>query len=505
MLDFGPSSDVSSTDAVREMLAHAMDDGRVRVHRNEEAAKKLREENLWRKNYIGHFMTVQTHMLSSPEACQETSQAGLKALYDTMHWNGKPLAEVRPAPFQERFETGTVEGTGALEPFALPIPKVSSAKTALAKDQGGEIVMLDNKDAILKEIKKWIKEGFAEPNVLQKMNSLLKDHPEWLDLRGKKFVILGASSQMGPTSSLLRLGATIIAVDLPGDKIWEPLLARAEASAGKIIFPVDKTTGKPGANVVDDMPWLADWISNCIEEDETAVLGSYLYLDGAAFVRVATASDYIAAEVQKVRPRVVLSYLCSPTEPYCIPEEAYAQAQRTASERVWTHPGDLLLRAITMGRTLLPNNATREPKSSLLFTDNYVPEQGPNYGFAKLIQRWRTIISGPRRAIANVAPASLTRSMLSNPVLRMSILGCERFGVTPFLPETANAIMTALLVYDVENPNSKVEAFESHPMKSYHSSAVHGGTWRCAFQVSSAAKISVLVYAANKLNPLSRL
>ncbi len=39
-------------------------------------------------------------------------------------------------------------------------------------------------------------------------------HPEWTDLSGKHFVLLGATSAMGPFLLLKELGANIIAVDI---------------------------------------------------------------------------------------------------------------------------------------------------------------------------------------------------------------------------------------------------------------------------------------------------
>lgn len=62
----------------------------------------------------------------------------------------------------------------------------------------------------------------------------------WTDLRGQHFVVLGAGSQMGPTETLLRMGATVIGVDLPRAEVWERLAAEAKASYGKLIIPVKK-------------------------------------------------------------------------------------------------------------------------------------------------------------------------------------------------------------------------------------------------------------------------
>jgi hypothetical protein len=46
--------------------------------------------------------------------------------------------------------------------------------------------------------------------------------------------------------------------------------------------------------------------------------------------------------------------------------------------------------------------------------------QGPNYAFAKLVQRWRVLLARASGHVvsANVAPASLTRSVMHNKLIR---------------------------------------------------------------------------------------
>lgn len=471
----------------------------------------------WRDQYTGHLLDVQELMLSSAATCEQVAGAGLAALHREMLWHGKPLREldVAAAASPGHFGTGVVEGTRASpEAFRLPVPRESAAATAqasVAARHAGIRVRSGAKD-VLAEVRAWVREGLAEPNVAEAMAAVLLDRPEALDLRGQYFVVLGAGSQMGPTKTLLSLGATVVAVELPSSTAaWEDLFAFTRASAGRLLFPTRPGSGdsedgpqgpQPGADVVEDLPNLASWIATeAVPSDaRRLVVGSYLYLDGANFVRVAAASDFLGAAVRAMRPEAVLAYLCSPTEPYCVPAAAVSASAEASRTRMWTHPADGVLRAASLGSALLPNEPAAVPESGLWLQDCYTPEQGPNYAFAKLIQRWRAVEAGPSGAVAAVAPASLTRSVMSTPMVKMGILGCARFGIVPFLPETANAIMTALLVHDLspEAQPRRREAFAQNPLVLLQQSAVHGGTWRSPFKTSSTTKISVIVHAVNR-------
>ena len=66
------------------------------------------------------------------------------------------------------------------------------------------------------------------------------DNREWLDLRNKYFVLLGATSAMGPLEILLKHGANIIAVDLDRDFIWKKLIKKARNSCGTLYIPVKR-------------------------------------------------------------------------------------------------------------------------------------------------------------------------------------------------------------------------------------------------------------------------
>lgn len=69
---------------------------------------------------------------------------------------------------------------------------------------------------------------------------------------------------------------------------------------------------------------------------------------------------------------------------------------------------------------------------------------------------------------------------------------------------TSSSLMAALLLYDLGCEESSAqpgwkggvkggEGKEAHPMDVFGATAVHGGTWRCAYTVDSIGKASYLM------------
>lgn len=85
-----------------------------------------------------------------------------------------------------------------------------------------------------------------------------------------------------------------------------------------------------------------------------------------------------------------------------------------------------------------------------------VIEQGPNYALAKRLQQWFAITTRARgqKTVINIAPSTTTHSVVKNPILKAAFSGADLFKVETFSPETTNAIMAALWVHDLNNPES---------------------------------------------------
>lgn len=123
--------------------------------------------------------------------------------------------------------------------------------------------------------------------------------------------------------------------------------------------------------------------------------------------------------------------------------------------------------------------------------DALVAQQGANYALAKRLQAWRAAVAhtAGRRVSANVAPATRTRSVVKNKALAAAYGGANHFGVEVFEPDTANALMAALLVYDLRQGGST----PAHPARLFMDNAVHGGLWRIPYLPRSALPFAAVL------------
>ena len=260
--------------------------------------------------------------------------------------------------------------------------------------------------ALVRQVEAWVQQGTLEPSAGRALAALATDKAEWLDLRGRHFVLLGAGSAMGPAALLLRCGATVHAVDLPRPAVWRRLIAVARASPGRLVVPVRAAHGRPpppgpgpdagpdtpewltehgGCDLLADAPAVAAWIATQAPSSPL-VVGTYVYLDGALFARVAAASDAILAAVCAARggaraaAGVTIAHLLSPTEAHVVPEEAAAAArargQQLSLHSVWEQP----IRVLSRERYLEPNRPTAVPQADgslppLRVQDSFVWQQ----------------------------------------------------------------------------------------------------------------------------------
>jgi len=150
-------------------------------------------------------------------------------------------------------------------------------------------------------------------------------------------------------------------------------------------------------------------------------------------------------------------------------------------------------------------SASLESSDALLLQDSYVWSQGPNYAFAKLIQRWRAMVAMDNGHIvsSNIGPATVTESVVHNRLVAAGMYGCSYFGIDAFEPPTTAALMTLLLIYDVHRGgvHRGNDVSMSSPLQLSSSQAIHGGTWRAAFKTNSYTEVSAVLYLMGKARP----
>jgi hypothetical protein len=197
--------------------------------------------------------------------------------------------------------------------------------------------------------------------------------------------------------------------------------------------------------------------------------------------------------VQQHREDVTLAFLATPTDVFAVPADAVAASIARYGERSrFSKLAGRPLRTASRGKLL---RRAYLPGTEVGICDALVPVQGPNYALAKRLQRWRASTArGAGTPVSfNVAPSTRTRSVVKNRALAAAYAGAHRFGVEVFEPATANTLMAALLVHDLNTPPAEL----AHPWQHEARNAAHGGLWRSAYAPRSALGIAaVLGYAA---------
>ncbi|MFN3374681.1 MAG: hypothetical protein ACK44M_14085, partial [Chloroflexus sp.] len=207
----------------------------------------------------------------------------------------------------------------------------------------------------------------------------------------------------------------------------------------------------------------------------------------------------IVATVSAARPDTTLMAMATPTDMFAVNEETALAAMRNAAS-VTVHPLTAIVRTLSGRRLLQPHvreliTSTNGKRYGIV--DCLFLEQGPNYALAKRLQQWRAIIAraGGQRVSMNVAPATMTQSVIKNPALRAGYNGASLFGVEIFAPETTGALMAALWVHDLRcrdcaaNPDVPLD----HPLELLTAHANHGGLWRNGFLPRTALPLAALV------------
>ncbi len=177
----------------KAVLARALDGGG-----DSAAGQALRDakDSAWRFSYVNHFQAVVELMASSPEACLATSHAGLDAAHDLFEFSRDgvtvPLrVAMDGSTYPGTLETGVIKGTGS---------------------PGGELVVpYEGRDYcgddLLELLRAQATKGTMDQTLCTAIGRL-QANPGWLDLSDKYFVLIGATSEMGPLKFLLSHGGS---------------------------------------------------------------------------------------------------------------------------------------------------------------------------------------------------------------------------------------------------------------------------------------------------------
>ncbi|MGI8727540.1 MAG: hypothetical protein ACR2K6_07670 [Solirubrobacterales bacterium] len=447
-------------------------------------ADRISDERKWREEYLTHVRDLTEASAADSTAAIGIARAGIASVRERLSFerDGEVVAvgeasSVGPDPAKLR-DAVTIEGDA--EP-----------RDELVVPYGDEELSGDRLRAQLAD---WVERGIVEPSFKAAIETVT-DHPEWLALPGRRLLLIGAGSEMGPYEPLLEWGASLMAIDVPKPKIWKRLLESAESSAGNVTFPVREGDGplaeRAGIDLREDLPEAIAWV-RANRADDGLVVGTYAYMDGALHAQVSAAADVLGTEIAADDPLAAIAYLATPTDAYLVGPEVVEEANRRWQERKLRTLAQTPLRLLSGGR-LFQQSYERVLPDGRGVADALVGIQGQNYALAKRMQRWRGVIArADGRAVSfNVAPSSWTSSVTSNRILAAAYAGARHFGIEVFEPRTTRVLMAALLAHDL-NCESPPPGPDAHPEELFSQGAAHGGLWRAAYEPRSALGVAAV-------------
>jgi hypothetical protein len=446
-----------------------------------DVADRIDRARDWHKSYVAELAALERLGAASAKNAHLVAENGLRSLHERMTFGRdgieQPLPRALAGSTPRPLGTAALDGAGArAETLAIPY-------------RGREL----SGRALTDLVEDWVGRGIVEPSCAAAVRRVAAE-PEWLDLRDLRIVLIGAAAEMSPLPSLLRWGAEVVVVDLPRPDVWGRIEAAAAAGAGRVVAPV-ADTGTPGADLLGQLPEVRGWLH---EQAGPFVLGNYAYADGATFVRVAAAADALTADLVGSGHAEALAYLASPTDVFAVPFDVVEAARSGPVGKRGGRRAARPLRAMSGGRLFAANyRDVVDSEEGVRFglADSVVPQQGPNYALAKRLQRWRAVVA--RESVvtsANVAPATRTRSVTKNRVLAAAYAGARRYGVEVFETPTSSALMAALLVHDLRNPQAPAhpDAVLRHPLQLFADQAAHGGLWRLPWEPRSVLPLAAV-------------
>ena len=171
----------------------------------------------------------------------------------------------------------------------------------------------------------WSEGGIIEPDAAQALCWTSDYFASGKGLSDCYVVMIGAGSAMGPFPKLLEMGATVVAIDIPGSwgkggarptsSLWQRLCAKAKESPGSLVFPLSKPQAEckseldlheaAGCDLMKQPGEIANWLvawQKTLPSSAKVIIGNYTYLDGDLHVKLALCADYVIQRLRKARP-----------------------------------------------------------------------------------------------------------------------------------------------------------------------------------------------------------
>ncbi|MBF6333793.1 hypothetical protein [Nocardia transvalensis] len=431
-------------DRIADMFATAVVSDAVRRH-DADLAQWVETCRDWRRGYREVFRAMTALAVSSPAASRGMADDGLRAVRAVLRFTaGRTVAPL------EAVDLSAI-GAGAVE---FDTERVAGEAKPVARLEvpwrGGVLAG----EPLRRQLRDWQHRGVVEPGFAAAVERVI-DHPEWLSLPGFRVALVGAAAELGPLQPLLRWGAEVLAVDLPGRLRWQSLREQARAGAGVLWFP--RTADRPGADVAGRLPGLANWLAAHTGSEARPVLGLHASTPGPAGVRLAAASDLLTDIVLRHRPDTALAYLGSPFDCYAVPHEVVTAARERVDESGFGGLTRKATRLLTRSALWRPGYRREIPDAEGApwgIVDLLLSSLGPHHALTHRLPRWRALSAHATGTTVSytVPPLAWTRATTRTTWLAASYQGLTRRGIEIFDPDTARTLLAAKLVADLVTP-----------------------------------------------------
>ena len=459
------------------------------------AVAKLERERKWRFGYAPHFVAVAAEMASADVSIAlRVAEAGLAKCREVMVFA----------------RDGTETPVGDIGRESAQWVKVSSAPPMMTGREvggaeGGNLGCIDvphegkayRGDELVSLVEGWCANGTAEPSFGASIREVVDNGADWLDLRGHTFILLGATSEMGPYDHLLQCGATVVGLARGNSRSkpdkWGSMKRRAAASPGTLIYPSAGVGDSPeGADITTQTPEVIEWLLSLDEVAKAPAdhvhVYSGVYLDGAAFVTASVAmNEIVTALIEQLPHPPSLLYIDTPSHCHVVPTAVRDGSNALSA----TAPGLLkALGAVGLAKRT-PFVAAADGSAERVVMNGLASLQGPNYALAKYLQRWQAIVARHKGCAVSITcgPGAKTASIMHSPTLAIMMNNLDATAPPNMAmePTTVQALMTMILIRDIRSPNAIARAGNAlaHPMDLASENAWHAGAWRSPFDMGS--------------------
>lgn len=493
-------------------------------------AKCLAVKN-WRFGYNKQIVKLVRVGCKSPKAALGSAKAGLDWMYANMVFHSADQSLQGPFgptvdKVKEDFHTGVVKGTKSNKGLAYKVPYDGGWHPTTPKAPPADAVL--SGDSLKEQATKWAEGGIIEPDAAAALHWTSDYFSSGKTLEDVYVVMIGAGSAMGPFPKLLEMGATVVAIDIPGSwgkggprptsTLWKRLTETAKNSPGSLVFPLSKPQDKcdsyedmwesSGCDLMKQPGEIANWLvkwQKTLPASAKVMIGNYTYLDGDLHVKLALCADYCIQRLRKARPSTGVAFLCTPTDIHVRTDASEAAARANYGMGFGSLGIEKLLHLISGGKFLIKNfdkAVDAEGGKKIKLVDGLSVAQGPNYALAKRMQHWRAQVEFEAGATVSsmVAPSTATISVIHNKTFAWAYGGMPYFAYEIFKQETTNAVMAAMLMHDTlnpatpKNPANRAKHGIDNSLELFRTQGVHGGLWRSPYKVDSLGECSALIY-----------